>query len=104
MTGAVCPWTCTPSSNALSKKLEVSIRRGGHEFSASFAGGDIKDKLKPTGTVGKRNTGTRIRFWPDKKYFDSVNISLPRLRHLLRAKAVLCPAHIPIERKHDGRW
>lgn len=77
--------------NALSKKLEVSIRRGGHEFTARFAGGAIKDKLKPTGTVGKRNTGTRIRFWPDKKYFDSVNIAVPRLRHLLRAKAVLCP-------------
>ena len=48
-------------------------------------------KLKKTGTVGKRNTGTRIHFWPEKKYFDSVNFSLPRLKHVLRAKAVLCP-------------
>jgi len=77
--------------NALSRKLEVSIRRKGVEFLATFRGGDIKDKLKPIGKVGQRNTGTRIRFWPDKKYFDSPNISLVRLRHLLRAKAVLCP-------------
>ena len=77
--------------NALSKKLEVSIRRKGHEFHASFRGGNIKDKLKPVNKVGQRNTGTRIRFWPDKKYFDSEKISLPKLRHLLRAKAVLCP-------------
>lgn len=77
--------------NALSKKLEVSIRRKGHEFLATFKNGNVDQKLKPSGTVGQRNTGTRIRFWPDKKYFDSDKISLPRLRHLLRAKAVLCP-------------
>ncbi len=77
--------------NALSKKLEVSIRRKGHEFLATFKNGAVDKKLKPIGKVGQRNTGTRIRFWPDKKYFDSDKISLPRLRHLLRAKAVLCP-------------
>ncbi len=77
--------------NALSKKLEVSVRRGGHEFLATFAQGAIVDRLAPSGTVGKRNTGTRIRFWPEKKYFDSQSFSLPRLKHLLRAKAVLCP-------------
>ena len=77
--------------NALSKKLEVSIRRNGHEYLATFKGGNIDDKLKKIGTVGQRNTGTRIRFWPDKKYFDTDKISLTRLRHLLRAKAVLCP-------------
>ena len=77
--------------NALSKKLEVTIRRKGHEFLATFKSGAVDKKLKPIGTVGKRNTGTCIRFWPDKKYFDSDKISLPRLRHLLRAKAVLCP-------------
>ena len=77
--------------NALSKKLEVSIRRGGHEFLAGFKGGNVAEGLKPVGTVGQRNTGTRIRFWPDAKYFDSPKISLPKLRHLLRAKAVLCP-------------
>jgi len=77
--------------NALSKKLEVSIRRKGHEFLATFKSGNVDKKLKPVNKVGQRNTGTRIRFWPDKKYFDSDKFSLPRLRHLLRAKAVLCP-------------
>lgn len=77
--------------NALSKKLEVSIRRKGHEFLATFKGGNVDQKLKPINKVGQRNTGTRIRFWPDKKYFDSDKISLIKLRHLLRAKAVLCP-------------
>jgi len=77
--------------NALSKKLEVSIRRKGHEFLATFKGGNVDKKLKPVNKVGQRNTGTRIRFWPDKKYFDSDKISLIKLRHLLRAKAVLCP-------------
>ncbi|ASJ72383.1 DNA topoisomerase IV subunit B [Granulosicoccus antarcticus] len=77
--------------NALSKKLEISIRRNGKEYLATFKGGEVNDKLKPVGTVGQRNTGTRIRFWPDKKYFDTDKMSLTRLRHLLRAKAVLCP-------------
>lgn len=77
--------------NALSKKLIVSIKRKGVEFQASFKGGNVDKKLKPAGKVGQRNTGTRIRFWPDKKYFDSPNFSIARLKHLLRAKAVLCP-------------
>ncbi|MGQ7844096.1 DNA topoisomerase IV subunit B [Granulosicoccus sp. 3-233] len=77
--------------NALSKKLEISIRRSGKEYLATFKDGEVDDKLKTIGTVGQRNTGTRIRFWPDKKYFDSEKMSLSRLRHLLRAKAVLCP-------------
>jgi len=77
--------------NALSKRLEVSIRRAGHELLMTFKGGNVDSKLKPVGKVGQRNTGTRIRFWPDKKYFDSDKISLLKLRHLLRAKAVLCP-------------
>jgi len=78
--------------NALSKKLEVTIRRKGHEFLATFKGGNIDKKLKPVRKVGLRNTGTKIRFWPDKKYFDSEKISVSKLRHLLRAKAVLCPS------------
>ena len=77
--------------NALSKRLEVSVRRAGHEFAAAFEKGAIVDRLAPIGTVGRRNTGTRIRFWPEKRYFDSAAFSLPRLKHLLRAKAVLCP-------------
>ena len=77
--------------NALSKKLEVWIKRDGLEHYMAFAGGDRKSRLKELGTVGQRNTGTRIRFWPDASYFDSPDISIKRLRHLLRAKAVLCP-------------
>ena len=77
--------------NALSKRLEVWVRRDGKEFNMSFASGDKASDLEQVGTVGKRNTGTTIRFWPDKKYFDSTNYSVSRLTHLLRAKAVLCP-------------
>jgi len=77
--------------NALSRKLEVWIRRDGTEHYMRFANGEAKSKLEQIGTVGRRNTGTRIRFWPNPDYFDSANFSLPKLRHLLRAKAVLCP-------------
>jgi topoisomerase-4 subunit B len=77
--------------NALSRNLEVWIRRDGKEYNMSFAGGKRKGRLTVTGKVGKANTGTTIRFWPDPQYFDTVNFSLTRLRHLLRAKAVLCP-------------
>jgi len=77
--------------NALSRNLEVWIRRDGKEYNMSFAGGNRKGKLTVAGKVGKANTGTTIRFWPDPQYFDTVNFSLTRLRHLLRAKAVLCP-------------
>jgi len=77
--------------NALSSMLEVEVKRDGLVYSMAFKKGAVTTKLKKTGTVGKRNTGTQIHFWPDKKYFDSVNFSLPRLKHVLRAKAVLCP-------------
>ena len=80
--------------NALSQKLEIWIKRDGLEHYMMFANGDRKTKLKEVGTVGQRNTGTRIRFWPNPSYFDSPNFSLKRLRHLLRAKAVLCPGLI----------
>ena len=77
--------------NALSKNLEVWIRRGGKEYNLGFAGGKKRGKLEVVGTVGKANTGTTIRFWPDPQYFDSAKISISRLKHVLRAKAVLCP-------------
>ncbi len=77
--------------NALSKNLEVWIRRGGKEYNMSFAGGKKRGKLEQVGTVGKANTGTTIRFWPDPQYFDSAKISVARLKHALKAKAVLCP-------------
>ena len=77
--------------NALSSQLEIVVKRGGHEHSMSFAGGDVVRPLERSGRVGARNTGTTIRFWPDPQYFDTVKLALPRLEHLLRAKAVLCP-------------
>ncbi|MCW8830768.1 MAG: DNA topoisomerase IV subunit B, partial [Gammaproteobacteria bacterium] len=76
--------------NALSSKLIVEVRRDGKVQNMTFAHGAKTSRLKETGTVGKKNTGTTIHFWPEKKYFDSANFSLPRLKHVLRAKAVLC--------------
>jgi topoisomerase-4 subunit B len=61
------------------------------EYNMAFAHGEKLSELEPVGEVGKRNTGTVIRFWPEPRYFDSPRFSLPRLRHALRAKAVLCP-------------
>ncbi len=77
--------------NALSKNLEVWIRRGGKEYNLSFVNGKKRGKLEVVGKVGKANTGTTVRFWPDPQYFDSAKISISRLKHMLRAKAVLCP-------------
>ena len=77
--------------NALSRKLDVWVRRGGKEYMMSFAGGQKMSELKPVGTVSHRNTGTIIRFWPDEQFFDTLKINLGRLKHALRAKAVLCP-------------
>ena len=77
--------------NALSTRLEVGIRRDGDEYAMSFRDGDRASELEVVGSVGKRNTGTRLRFWPDPKYFDTPKFALRPLRHLLRAKAVLCP-------------
>lgn len=77
--------------NALSKNLEVWIRRNAREYNLSFRDGKKVGKLEAVGKVGKQNTGTTIRFWPDPKYFDTNKFSLTQLQHVLRAKAVLCP-------------
>lgn len=77
--------------NALSTKVEVVIKRDGQQYQMDFKNGDRATPLQIIGTVPKKHTGTRLRFWPDAKYFDSAKISLPRLKHVLRAKAVLCP-------------
>ena len=76
--------------NALSKALEVTVKRDAKVYSMKFKGGEKASELKVTGKVGMRNTGTTVAFLPDGKYFDSVKISIPRLKHVLRAKAVLC--------------
>ncbi|MCK9488616.1 MAG: DNA topoisomerase IV subunit B [Xanthomonadales bacterium] len=77
--------------NALSTRLEVWIKRDASEHHMAFADGERASELTVIGSVGRRNTGTRIRFWPDAKYFDSAKFNLRALRHNLRAKAVLCP-------------
>ena len=77
--------------NALSTLVEIHIKREGAEHRISFRDGDRASPLEVVGSVGKKNTGTRLRFWPDPKYFDSPKINVRALRHLLRAKAVLCP-------------
>ncbi len=77
--------------NALSKQLECWVRRGGNEYNIGFRNGAVSSKLDVVGTVGQRNTGTTVRFWPDGKFFDSDKFSIPQLRHALKAKAVLCP-------------
>ncbi len=77
--------------NALSTQLQVKIRRDGIEHQMDYRDGLPATPLHQIGTVGRRNTGTKLRFWPDGKYFDSPKFNLRHIRHLLRAKAVLCP-------------
>jgi topoisomerase-4 subunit B len=76
--------------NALSSRVLVEVRRDGAVFEIAFEHGAKTSKLKKTGTVGKRNTGTKIHFWPEIKYFDTPTFSISKLKHVLRAKAVLC--------------
>ena len=76
--------------NALSSQLEVIVRRDGVVYQMKFRNGEKVSELTPVGTAPKRMTGTTVRFLPDEKYFDSSKFSVPRLRHVLRAKAVLC--------------
>ncbi|MGM0525700.1 MAG: DNA topoisomerase IV subunit B [Pseudomonadota bacterium] len=77
--------------NALSKRVELTIKRDGKVYEMAYENGDKVSELEVTGSCGKRNTGTRVHFWPDTKYFDAPKFSVTKLRHLLRAKAVLCP-------------
>ena len=77
--------------NALSTRVDVTVRRDGQKYQISFANGYKNEDLSVIGKVAKKNTGTAIRFWPDPKYFDSDRFSIKKLKHVLRAKAVLCP-------------
>ncbi|GEN23214.1 DNA topoisomerase IV subunit B [Halomonas cupida] len=77
--------------NALSKRLEVEVLRDGQRHAMAFEHGDTVSPLAVVGTAAKRARGTLVRFWPEVSYFDSPNLSISRLKHLLRAKAVLCP-------------
>lgn len=77
--------------NALSERVEVTIKRNAIIYHMAFANGDKQQELNETGVTKKRDTGTTIRFWPNAKYFDTTKISVKQLTHVLRAKAVLCP-------------
>ncbi|HFB66134.1 MAG TPA: DNA topoisomerase IV subunit B [Aeromonadales bacterium] len=77
--------------NALSHRVEVRVKRDGKEYKMTFANAEKETELEVIGSVGQRNTGTNVRFWPDKSFFDSDKFSVPKLKHLLRAKAVLAP-------------
>ncbi len=77
--------------NALSRHLEVWVKRNGGEFNMAFADGHKVSDLEQIGKVGRYNTGTTLRFWPNPDYFDTAKFSLRLLLHVLRAKAVLCP-------------
>ncbi|WP_406702017.1 DNA topoisomerase 4 subunit B [Sodalis sp.] len=77
--------------NALSTRLEVTVRRNGNVYRIAFENGDKVEDLSVVGTCPKRNTGTSVHFWPDERFFDSPRFSISRLTHSLKAKAVLCP-------------
>jgi topoisomerase-4 subunit B len=78
-------------TNALSEKLEVEIKREGGVHQIAFSDGKVVKKLKKTGSVGEKNTGTSLRIWPNKKYFDSPKVNLDDLERIVRSKAVLLP-------------
>ena len=77
--------------NALSSSIEVWIKRDAKQYYMKFESSVKSNDLEEIGTVGKRNTGTLIKFMPEAKFFDSVKFSIKKLRHNLRSKAVLCP-------------
>ena len=93
-------------TNALSRRLEVEVKRDGKVHRIVFAGGEVAEKLKVIGTCGQRASGTTLRAWPDPKYFDSPTVSVPDLERLLRAKAVLLPGvkvTLAIEKAKDWK-
>ena len=95
--------------NALSSKLEVFVKRDGKEHKMAFADGQKSSELRAIGKVPAKQTGTTVRFWPNPKFFDSPKFAVARLKHLMRAKAVLCPG-LKItfvdetDRKNNEEW
>ena len=76
--------------NALSERVDIQVKRNGEVYKIAFENGSKVEELEVIGTCGRRTTGTTVHFKPNPKYFDSAKFSVSRLRHLLRAKAVLC--------------
>src|SRR6195256_4096123 len=96
-------------SNALSKRCEVTVYRDGQKHTIAFEGGELKNKLRSEKTEkGKdRRSGTTVRLWPDPKYFDSPNIPMNELEHLVRSKAYLLPGLtmvLEVEGKQNKVW
>ncbi|MGL5291486.1 MAG: ATP-binding protein, partial [Vibrionaceae bacterium] len=77
--------------NALSKRVEVVVKRDGNVYDIAFENGDKVQELTVTGTCARKDRGTSVHFWPDAIYFDSGKFSVTRLKAVLKAKAVLCP-------------
>jgi len=86
--------------NALSDRLDVWVKRDGKEYNIAFENGEKVSELEVVSTVGQKNTGTRVRFKASKQYFDTLQISIRKLKRLLKAKAVLCPG-LSVEFKDD---
>src|SRR3990167_6677584 len=89
--------------NALSKRLEVIIKRNGTIYSMKFSDGDKTTELQTLGKATKGESGTSVHFWPNEKYFDSARVAVNKLTHTLRAKAVLCPGlHVTFTDKNTN--
>src|SRR4029077_17763979 len=94
-------------SNALSRGCEVSVFRNNHKSSIAFEGGELKNKLKEEKAPKDKRSGTVVRLWPDPKYFDSTNIPINELEHLVRSKAYLLPGltmALEVEGKQTRLW
>ncbi len=94
-------------TNALAKRLEVTVYRGPEKHTLAFEGGELKQKLKSEKAKERRGTGTVVRVWPDPKYFDSPNIPLAELEHLVRSKAYLLPGLstvLRVEGREEKSW
>ncbi|MDA0225399.1 MAG: ATP-binding protein, partial [Proteobacteria bacterium] len=94
-------------SNALSKRLEVAVFRNGERHTLAFEGGELAQKLKSEKHKDRRATGTQVRLWPDPKYFDSPNVPLFELEHLIRSKAYLLPGLVTVlrvEGREEKSW
>ena len=90
-------------TNALSRRLEVAVRREGREYRIAFAGGDVVEPLAETGKCPAKDSGTTLRIWPDAHYFESPNYDIAEIERLLRAKAVLLPGvTVTLTRRRNG--
>ena len=90
-------------TNALSRRLEVAVRREGREYRIAFAGGDVVEPLAETGKCPAKDSGTTLRIWPDARYFESPNYDIAEIERLLRAKAVLLPGvTVSLTRRRNG--